>query len=108
MNWPRYKAGPVEFWLAEAFTEFVNSFIDGWGAGVGTGGVTGALTGTTEVGIDMTALHQVWISAAAIIGAMAGNGLHGVYVWRKTHPFPNPWPSSTGNTTPPFPTPQKQ
>lgn len=102
MNLPRYKAGPVEYWLAAAFTEFVNGFIDGWGAGIGTGSVTGAFTGTTELGNDMTAIHQVFLSITAVLGAMIGNGLHQVYVWHKTQRFPNPWPEPTGTTQSPF------
>lgn len=104
MQLPRYKAGPVEFWLAEAFTEFVNGFGDGWGGGVGTGAGTGVLTGTTEVGYDMTAFHQVIIAISATAAAMFGSGLQAVYVWHKTHRFPNPWPRPTGTTNPPFPT----
>lgn len=103
MNFPRYRAGPVEYWLGEAFTEFVNGFIKGWGAGIGTGVTTGTLTGTTSAGMDMTALNQVLISAVGVIGAMAGSGINQVWHWHQTgHAFPNPW-KPTGNTPPPFP-----
>ena len=101
MNFPKYKAGPVEAWLGGAFTEFVNGFLDGYGGGIGTGAGTGIMTGTTEVGQDMSAINQVLISLAALAAAMTGSGLQAVYVWHKVNRFPNPW--STGNTTPPIP-----
>ena len=103
MPFPRYKPGPVEFWLAAAFTEFVNGFIEGWGGGGMAGAGTGAITGTTALGQDMSALNQVLISGGAVVLSMVGHGLQSVYVWHKTNRFPNPWPASTGNTTPPIP-----
>lgn len=103
MSFPRYKAGPVDLWCAEAFTEFVNGFLDGWGGGIGAGAGTGVSTGTTGVGFDMTAVNQVLLSIGAVAAAMAGNGIQAVYVWHKTHRFPNPWPATTGNTNPPIP-----
>lgn len=103
--WPKYKPGPAEFWVGEALTEGINGFIEGWGAGIGTGSITGAYTGTTDVGRDMTAMNQVWLSIAAVLGAMIGNGIHSIYVWHKTHRFPNPF--VTGNTNPPFPPTQQ-
>lgn len=103
MNFPKYKAGPVEFWIAEAFTEFINGFIDGWGAGVGAGGGLGAFTGTTGVGFDMSAINQVLISLGGLVTAMTGAGIQAVYVWHKTHRFPNPWPSTSGTTPSIFP-----
>ena len=101
MNFPKYKAGPVEGWIGGAFTEFVNGFLDGYGGGIGTGAGTGIYTGTTEVGQDMTATNQVLVALAALLTAMIGSGLQAVYVWHKTNRFPNPW--ATGNTTPPIP-----
>lgn len=95
MTFPKYRAGPVEAWLAGAFTEFVNGFLDGYGGGIGTGAGTGIMTGTTEVGQDMSAINQVWISLAALAAAMTGSGLQAVYVWHKTTRFPNPWAIKT-------------
>lgn len=105
MNFPRYRAGPVEHWLAAAFTEFVNGFLDGWGGAGMAGAGTGALTGTTQLGAEMTALNQVMISAGAVGLSMFGSGIQAVYVWHKTNRFPNPWPTPTGNTNPPIPQP---
>ncbi len=104
MNLPRYKAGPVEFWLAEAFTQFINGFIAGWKHGVGTGAGTGILTGTTDVAANMTALQQITVSAGATIFAMVMNGLTQVTDWHKDNPFPNPWPKPSGTTNAPFAT----
>lgn len=94
MDFPKYKPGPVEGWLAGALTEFINGFLDGYGGGIGTGAGTGVLTGTTTVGEDMSAVNQVLISLAALGAAMTGSGLQAVYVWHKTNRFPNPWPST--------------
>lgn len=105
MNLPRYKAGPVDIWLAAAFTEFVNGFLDGWGGGVGTGAGTGVVTGATTLGAGVSHLHQVFLAVSGVLAAMIGAGLQAVYVWHKTNRFPNPWPPSTGLTNPPFPSP---
>jgi len=95
MTFPKYKAGPVEAWLAGAFTEFVNGFLDGYGGGLGSGAGTGILTGTTAVAEDLTAMNQVFISVGALVLAMTGSGLQAVYVWHKTFRFPNPWAIKT-------------
>lgn len=102
MNLPTFRHTPVSLWLGEAMTEFINGCIDGYGGGAVSGAGTGILTGTTEVGADMTAWHQVVISFAAVLAAMLGNGIQTVYIWHKTHRFPNPWPAPTGTTVPPF------
>lgn len=108
MNWlPKYRAGPVEFWLGEAFTEFVNGFIAGWKHGVGTGAGTGVLTGgvipgTEQIPQSMTAWQQILVSAGATVLAMVMNGITQMTDWHKTNPFPNPWGKPTGNTPAPF------
>lgn len=99
---PRFKGDPVSYWLGAAITEFVNGFLDGWGGAGMAGAGTGALTGTTTLGAEMSAINQVLISAGAVGLAMFGAGLQAVYVWHKTNRFPNPWPTPTGNTPPPF------
>lgn len=105
MNLPRYKAGPVDTWLAEAGTQFVNGFIKGWRSAVGTGAGTGILTGTTEVAQNMTAFQQILISAGATTFSMLMSGMNEISSWHeKGNPFPNPFPPPTGNTPPPFPT----
>lgn len=92
MNLPRYRAGPVEYWLAAAGTEFINGFIAGWKHGVGTGAGTGVLTGTTDVAVNLTAIQQIMVSAGATVFAMLMNGVNQITDWHKTNPFPNPWP----------------
>ena len=104
MNFPRYKAGPVEFWLAAALTEFINGFISGWKHGVGTGAGTGVLTGTTDVAQSLSAWQQIMVSVGATLFAMVMNGLTQVTDWHKAKPFPNPWPEPTGTTAAPFST----
>lgn len=91
MSLPRFKSTPVSLWLGEAVTEFVNGFLDGWGGAGMAGAGTGALTGTTNLGSEMSAINQVLISSGAVGLAMFGSGLQAVYVWHKTHRFPNPW-----------------
>lgn len=104
MNWPKYKAGPVEYWLGEAFTQFVNGFISGWKHGVGTGAGTGVLTGTTDVAQSLTAWQQILVSAGATLFAMVMSGVSQVSSWHESGAkFPNPWVSQTGNTNSPIP-----
>lgn len=104
-RWPRYKAGPVEYWIGAALTEFVNGFIAGWKHGVGTGAGTGILTGTTDVAANMTAWQQILVSGGATFFAMLMSGISQVSSWHENgHKFPNPWPEPTGNTNPPIPT----
>lgn len=105
MNFPRYKAGPVDLWCAEAFTEFVNGFIDGWGGAAGAGAGTGIITGTTSLGHDMSGVEQVLIAAVSAGSSLSLAGIQAVYVWHKTHRFPNPWPAASGATASPFPSP---
>lgn len=102
MNFPKYKAGPVEYWFSEAATQFVNGFIAGWKHGVGTGAGTGVITGTTEVAQSLTAWQQILISVSSLVFAMLMNGTNQVTDWHKTNPFPNPFPPPTGNTNPPI------
>ncbi len=102
-RWPRYKAGPVEYWLGEAITQFANGFIAGWKHAVGTGAGTGILTGTTDVAANMTAMQQITVSAGATVFAMFMSGISQVSTWHeKGNYFPNPWPQPTGKTPPPF------
>lgn len=102
MTFPKFQHTPVSLWLAEAATEFVNGFIDGWGGAAGAGAGTGVITGTTSLGHDMSGVEQVLISGVSAGASLLLAGIQAVYVWHKTHRFPNPWPASTGNTLPPF------
>lgn len=104
MNFPRYKAGPVEFWFGAAITEFVNGFIAGWKHAVGTGAGTGILTGASDMSANLTAWQQITVSAGATLFAMFMSGVSQVSSWHEAgNKFPNPWPASTGGTTPPIP-----
>lgn len=98
---PRYKPGPVEYWLAEAITEFVNGFIAGIGGGSVVGAGMGATTAGTSLGTGITALNQMWLAMASAALAAAGNGLKRVIVWHDQHPFPNPWPRPSEPNQPP-------
>lgn len=101
--WPRYKAGPVEYWLAEAITQFLNGFIAGWKQGVGTGAGTGAISGLNpQLAANLTAWQQIMLSGGATICAMMFNGANQFSRWHETNPFPNPWPPPSGNTNPPI------
>lgn len=102
MTLPRYKAGPVEYWMGAAITEFINGFISGLGGGALVGGGVGATTAGTSLGAGISALNQVWLSLVSMGLAAAGNGLKRVIVWHDQHPFPNPWPEPTGTTGAPF------
>jgi hypothetical protein len=92
MNLPRFIPGPVDYWLAAAFTEFVNGFIAGLGGGSVVGAGMGAATAGTSLGSGLTTLHQVSLALASAVLSAAGNGLKRVIVWHDRNPFPNPWP----------------
>lgn len=102
MNLPRYKAGPVEYWLGEAITVFINGAIRGslGGAMLGAGG--GTATGTTSLGNGMTPETKFYITVGLFLGGMIANGWKSFVVWHDQHEFPNPWPAPTGTTNPPF------
>lgn len=102
MNWPRYKAGPVEYWIAEAITVFINGAIRGSLGGAALGGAGGATTGFTSVGSGMRPEEKVYVTAALFVGMMIANGWKSFVVWHDSHEFPNPWPRPTGDTKPPF------
>jgi hypothetical protein len=104
-TWLVYKAGPVEFWLTEAATQFINGFIAGWKHGVGTGAGTGALTGANpDLAAALTAWQQILISGGATLLAMFMSGMTQVSRWHETNPFPNPYPAPGGTTAPFNPT----
>lgn len=97
MQFPKYKPGPVEYWLAAAATEFINGFIAGLGGGSFAGIGTGAATATTELGASMPPLKQITLSLVAIVATAAGNGIKRVIVWHDQHPFPNPYTPPSDN-----------
>lgn len=97
MNWPKYKAGPVEYWLAEALTQFINGVIAGLGGGSVAGLGVGATTATTELGNTLPPLQQLLISLATLILSATGNGVKRVIIWHDQNPFPNPYPKPPAN-----------
>ena len=108
MKLPQYKAGPVDYWIGEAITEFVNGFIAGLGAGGLVGVGVGATQATTALGDGVPAVKQVLISVSSLVLAATGNGFKRVIVWHDQHPFPNPWPKPVDPAPPasqPAPTP---
>lgn len=112
MNFPRYKAGPVEYWLAAALTEFVNGFIGGLGGGALAGAGTGVAAHSTGLWSGADWITQILVPAFGVTIAALGNAFKHVVVWHHGNPFPNPWPAPSGNTPAPFaprggPTPQQ-
>lgn len=106
MNIPRYKAGPVEYWIGAAVTEFINGAIDGISLGGLVGGGTGGLTAFSGLGETLPAFKQVLLAISGFAATMVATGVRRVSTWHANgNPFPNPWPSPVGNTNPPFPTP---
>lgn len=93
MNFPKYKAGPVVYWLSAAATTFLNGFINGLGGGSFTGLGVGATTANTEIGANMSPLKQVLLAIATVAVAAVGSGFKEVIIWHKSNPFPNPYPA---------------
>ena len=103
MNLPRYKAGPVEYWIAEAGTQFINGALAGIKLGGLIGGGTGVTANLSSISADLSAFKQILLSVSGFLVTMAANGIAQVSTWHQNgHPFPNPWPVPTGTTTPPF------
>jgi alcohol dehydrogenase class IV len=100
MTLPKFKPGPVEYWLAAAATEFANGFIAGLGGGSFAGIGTGAATATTELGSSLPPFKQIVLSLIAIAATATGNGLKRVIVWHDQNPFPNPWPKPADDNKP--------
>lgn len=94
MNWPKYKQGPVEYWLWEAGTQFINGAL----AGIKLGGLIGGGTGVTgniaSITADLSAWKQVMVAVSGFLVTMAASGVAQVSDWHKSgHPFPNPYPA---------------
>lgn len=92
MKLPRYCPGPLEHWLGEAFTQFVNGFISGLGGGSLVGAGMGATTAGTALGQGVSAANQVLLSLVSVFLTATGNGLKRIIVWHDNNPFPNIWP----------------
>lgn len=104
---PRYKAGPVEYWLAEMLTEFINGFIGGLGGGALAGTGTSVAAVSTGLWVGDGYLTQILVGAFGMVVAALGNAFKAVVVWHHNHPFPNPFPRPTGTTNPPFSSPHE-
>lgn len=104
MNFPRYRAGPVEYWVAEAATQFVNGFISGLGGGAIAGAGTGVAASSTGLWAGSDWITQILVAAFGATLAAMGQGFKQVIVWHHNNEFPNPWPRPTGTTPPPFET----
>lgn len=102
MNFPRYKAGPVEYWIAEAATQFVNGFIDGIGGGTLAGAGTGVAATSAGLWAGADWITQILIPIFGITMGGLGQAFKRVVVWHHNNPFPNPWPTPTGTTAAPF------
>lgn len=103
MNWPRYKAGPVEYWLSEAATQFLNGALSGIKLGGLIGGGTGVVGNVSAVTSDLPAFKQVLVAVSGFLVTMVANGISQVSTWHVANPFPNPFPRPTDTTQPPFP-----
>lgn len=89
---PRYKAGRVEYWLAEAATEFLNGFISGLGGGALAGAGTGVAATSAGLWTGDGYLTQILVAAFGMTVAALGNAFKHFVVWHHSHPFPNPYP----------------
>lgn len=105
MNFPRYKAGPVEYWIAEAATQFVNGAIGGFKIGATVGVSSGGGVAVSDFGARVSPFANALIAVGSILVTCAACGVNRVADWHKTNEFPNPWPKPSGTTTPPFTTP---
>lgn len=92
MNLPRYRAGPVEYWLSEAATQFVNGALGGVKIGGLIGGGTGVTTNVAAITDKLPALNQLLIAVSGFLVAMIAAGVAQVSRWHESNPFPNPYP----------------
>ena len=62
MNFPKYKAGPVEYWLAEAVTQFINGALAGFKIGATVGVSSGGGVAATDLGTRVSPLMNALIA----------------------------------------------
>ena len=91
-----YEVGPIEYWLAEAATQFINGALSGIKLGGLIGGGTGGVTAFTPIGDGVGGIKQVLLSISGFIVTMAASGVAQFLDWHKGHPFPNPLPPPSG------------
>lgn len=92
MSFPKYKAGPVEYWLAEAATQFLNGAIAGFKIGAVGGGGGGIGLAASPVGDKISPLTNALVTIAGIAVICAAAGAARFHDWHKANEFPNPYP----------------
>lgn len=92
MSFLGYKAGPVDYWLAEAATQFINGALSGIKLGGLIGGGTGVSASVSSIGDGMPAFKQVLLAVSGFLVTMAASGVAQVSKWHENNnPFPNPF-----------------
>jgi hypothetical protein len=99
VNFPKYKAGPVEFWLSEAATQFVNGAIAGFKTGATVGVFSGGGVAASDFANRVSPFMNALIAVGGILATCTAAGINRVIDWHKSNEFPNPYPK------PPAPTP---
>lgn len=93
MELPTYKAGPVEYWLTEAATQFINGALGGIKLGGLIGGGTGVTTNMASITTDLSAPKQLLVAVSGFLVTMFAAGIAQVSTWHQNNnPFPNPYP----------------
>lgn len=92
MNLPRYRPGPVEYWLTEAGTQFINGAIAGFKIGATVGVSSGGGVAASDLGTKVSPLVNALIAMGSILITCAACGLNRFADWHKTNEFPNPYP----------------
>lgn len=87
-----YEVGPIEYWLAEAATHFINGALSGIKLGGLIGGGTGGATALTPLGDGVVGVKQILLSLSVFATTMAASGVAQFLEWHKSSPFPNPYP----------------
>ncbi len=95
-----YAPGPVEYWLFEAGTQFVNGALSGIKLGGLIGGGTGGVTAFSSVGDGLPPFKQVLLSLSSFIVTMAASGVAQFSSWHQSHPMPNPYPTPAKDNPP--------
>lgn len=88
---PRHNPGPVEFWLRDALTEFINGFIDGLGTGTVLGAGVGVGTTSAGLWVGLPWFLQLLVPVGTMISTGFSRGFHSVITWHKTNRFPSFW-----------------
>lgn len=92
MKIPGYKAGAIDYWLAEAGTQFVNGFIGGFKVGALGGGGGSIGLAASPVGEKISPVMNALFALGSILVICAAAGVGQFHDWHKTNPFPNPMP----------------